>query len=244
MRELSPELRLLMLDVNGVGQPGRVPDETLVWLEEQLKEAREAGCQVLSFSHQNLLQHSMFTNGYVIENSGEVLRLYQEYGVLANFTGHLHIQHIAEQEGFFEIATSALSIAPIHYGNICISGEELRYETATVDVGDWAQREEFSLQEMLHFDEYAKEFFLETGRTQALAQLEKLEDAALRDEMADFFAQVNYAYFSGRPDLAEPDERLLDAWKEQSPFTGAYLESVFQGARVDQNRLAVRPPAG
>lgn len=43
----------------------------------------------------------------------EQLKDAQEHGsrVIANFTGHLHIQHMEVQDGFYEAATSALSVS-------------------------------------------------------------------------------------------------------------------------------------
>ncbi|MGN1023308.1 MAG: metallophosphoesterase family protein, partial [Lachnospiraceae bacterium] len=60
-----PGMRFLLLDVNGVEEPCRIPDSTLSWIQDQLQDAKDAGDLVLSFSHQNLLQHSLFTDGYV-----------------------------------------------------------------------------------------------------------------------------------------------------------------------------------
>lgn len=157
--EPAAGLRLLMLDVNGVEEPGSVPEEPLRWLEQQLDEARESGSRVLSFSHQNLLKHSMFEEGYVIGNSDEVLRLYREYGVAVNFTGHLHIQHIGKEDGFCEIATSALSVSPNQYADIMLASSGLEYSTSSVDVSAWAAQHRPDSAELLDFERYAGDFF-------------------------------------------------------------------------------------
>lgn len=164
--ELTKGLRLLMLDVNGVKGTGRVPEKTLRWLEGQLMDAKRSGARVIAFSHQNLLQHSVFRRGYVIENSDAVLQLYRAYGVAANFTGHLHIQHIGEQDGFCEIATSAMSVSPNQYAKVIVRSSSLDYKTLPVDVSGWAKEFRPDSEELLDFEKYAKEFFIDTSRRQ------------------------------------------------------------------------------
>lgn len=237
--EPAAGLRLLMLDVNGVEEPGGVPAETLRWLEQQLREAQESGSRVLSFSHQNLLKHSMFEEGYVIGNSDEVLRLYREYGVAVNFTGHLHIQHIGEQDGFYEIATSALSVSPNQYADITLDSSGLEYSTSSVDVSAWAAKHRPDSEELLDFARYAGDFFWNTSYMQAAAELGDMEDGEWKDAMAGYFAGLNQMYFSGHMEEAVPEEGLLEAWRRSGTFTGRYLENILENARENQNYMAL-----
>ena len=74
--ELTPELWLLMVDVNTLDSPGTVKRETLDWVEQQLQEAEEKGVQVLAVSHQNLLQHnSLLSFGYMMGKNEKLLDL-------------------------------------------------------------------------------------------------------------------------------------------------------------------------
>jgi len=55
----------------------------------------------------------------VVANAGELLGLYRRYGVWANLCGHLHVQHVmCDEQGFAEMATSALSVAPNHFARL------------------------------------------------------------------------------------------------------------------------------
>ena len=240
--EPAAGLRLLMLDVNGVEEPGSVPEETLRWLEQQLDEARESGSRVLSFSHQNLLEHSMFEEGYVIGNSDEVLRLYREYGVAVNFTGHLHIQHIGEEDGFCEIATSALSVSPNQYADIMLESSGLEYSTSSVDVSAWAAQHRPDSAELLDFERYAGDFFWDTSYGQAAAELRDMEDEGLKDAMAGYFAGLNQIYFSGHMEKAVSEEGLLEEWRHSGTLTGRYLESILENAHEDQNHMVLELP--
>lgn len=237
--ELTKGLRLLMLDVNGVKGTGRVPEETLRWLEGQLMDAKRSGVRVIAFSHQNLLQHSVFRRGYVIENSDVVLQLYRAYGVAANFTGHLHIQHIGEQDGFCEIATSAMSVSPNQYAKVIVRSSSLDYKTLPVDVSGWAKEFRQDSEELLDFEKYAKEFFINTSRRQTMKELHGIKDEERKVLLAEYFARQNYAYFSGHLEKAGQEENLQEEWFDSGTFVGKYLDSIAKETHKDQNRIVL-----
>lgn len=230
--ELVPGLRILMLDVNGTEEKCRVPETTLEWIEGQLQKAQRKDCRVLAFSHQNLMKHSMFDGGYVIKNSADVLKLYRKYGTVVNFTGHLHIQHVEEHDGVWEIATSALPVSPCQYGEVRLTDETLSYETRPAEVSPWIE----------DFDTYAKDFFIETGCRQAMAELYMVRDEKKKEEMAAYFAELNYAYFAGRLDEIKRDEELEREWKETGSFIGTYIESILKEKRESQNAVKINFP--
>lgn len=238
--ECTPTLRLLLLDVNGGETYNSVSEETLKWMETELQKAAEDGASVIAFSHQNLLRHSMLTDGYVIKNAGQVLQLYKKYGVMANFAGHLHIQHIKTQDGFTEVTTSSLQLSPTQYAGITWDGAGLEYQTASVDVSGWAKNQNLTSKTLRSFEEYAKNFFYETAYWQAYEKLIYcLEDETLFESLMRYYAEQNYAYFSGRLDLAEQEDGLLEEWKKLGIRTSAYLESIAREERVSQNYLVI-----
>lgn len=238
--ECTPELRILMLDVNGVKKVNYVSEETLLWMEEQLKDAEAAGAKVISFSHQNLLQQSMFSDGYIIGNSGLVQRLYKQYGVKVNFAGHIHVQHIKEWSGLTEVVTSAMAIQPTHYADVWIDGSTLEYQTSSVDVAGWAEAQQHESKTLRRFDEYAVSFFRKTFRWQAYRQLAlTVEDETLLQQMEDYYCDQNIAYFSGRLDEFPPDEEILAKWKELGSFTSVYLDSIASEGRRNMNHAVI-----
>lgn len=193
MAEVTPALWLLMLDVNTPDAPGILTESILSWVEEQLREARQLGVRVVAVSHQNLLPHSsLFTAGYIIEGNNRLLELYEEYGILCNLSGHMHIQHIAQSEqGLPEIAASSLLVSPNQYGVLKLEVEKAVYRAVPLS---------------LEFAEEVRAFFWGTGFRQASAVLGGQPEAA---EMAAYFAEVNTAYFSGRMDTIQRDEELM-----------------------------------
>lgn len=239
--ECSPTLRLLLLDVNGGEVYNSVSDETLQWMETELKKAQEEGVSVLAFSHQNLLRHSMFTDGYIIKNAAKVLQLYKKYRVTANFSGHLHIQHIEQQDGFTEVVTSSLQVSPTQYADIMWDGIALEYQTASVDVAGWAKKQGLASDNLKTFDEYAKKFFCKTAYWQAYETLIYcLEDEALFEPLIRYYMEQNYAYFSGRLDLIEQEENLLEEWRKLGIRTSVYLDSIAREERTDQNYIIIK----
>lgn len=214
--QLTPELWLLMVDVNTAEVPGIVTNGTLSWVEEQLAEARQRGVRVAAVSHQNLLRHnSIFLNGYVMGNSARLMELYERYGVICNLSGHMHIQHIAESAGGLpEIASGALMVSPFPYGILRLDGAAGNYQTQGVDVSEKTEAA-------------AAKFFWNTSYRQALTALSNHADA---EAMAGYFADINTAYFSGRLDTAVYDTVQLYEWKEQTFFLSLYLQSIADDA--------------
>ncbi len=234
--QLAPGLRLLMLDVNTRTNPGWVLDGTLEWLEAQLAEAEAAGERVLAVSHQNIFAHnSFFTSGYVIGNGGSLLSLYREYGVLCNLSGHIHLQHTAEYEGFHEIVTSSLAVSPNQYGVLTVGNGACSYETVETDVSSWAAAEGITDENLLDFAAYSSRFFRGTAVSQALEQLSGVKNA---ESLAEFYADVNANYFAGRCDLIEWDDALLDEWDSHGFFIPMYLKTIRADGAADHTKLS------
>lgn len=221
-------LRIILLDTNSAAA-NTLPKESLSWLEKQLKEARRSGARVITVSHQNLLTHNgRFTYGYVINNAGEIGSLLTRYGVMANLSGHMHIQHFL-RDGFPELLTSALSVSPCRYGLLTYEGDALRYEARSVDVSAWAQKQGLTDEKYLDFAAYARDSFYAHFARQILedASLQELPAEDL-ERLARCFAETNLAYFAG----GELDRRWLadeiTFWEETAgeDFHTSYLRSI------------------
>lgn len=237
--ELAPGLRLLMVDVNTEAYPGGVREETLRWVEEQLKAAQEEGVVILAASHQNLLAHSnLLSQGFVMENARELLSLYEAYGVPVNFSGHIHMQHTGQSEGgLWEIATASMAVTPGCYASVTLTDGGLSYESIPVDVEAWAAASGSEDQNLLHFSAWAEEYFLLTSRKQALQELGA--DTPDAEAMADFFAAANLAYFTGRGNTFVWEGPLFERWKERQSFTSLYIRSMTADEGTDHTVLTI-----
>ena len=221
--ELTPELWLLMVDVNTLDSPGTVKRETLDWVEQQLQEAEEKGVQVLAVSHQNLLQHnSLLSFGYMMGKNEKLLDLYEKYQVICNLSGHIHLQHIGKSDNNFpELVTSSLMVSPNQYGVLTLDGETAEYHTTSVDVAAWAK--ENGKENLADFAEASYTFMWNTAYNQAFRRLEGSTNAK---QLSTFYADVNTAYFAGRMDELQWDEVQFAGWKEQGSFIASYLQSI------------------
>ncbi len=240
MYQIQPGLRMLMLDVNVPDWQGALLEETYQWAEEQLRQAQEAGERVIAVSHQNVLQHSpQFDGGFVIYGAEELIKLYENYDVICNLSGHMHVQHTGQSEsGFWEAATSSLAVSPNQYARIGLTDRQLRYETQAVDVSGWAKARGSSDANLLDFETYAADFFKEVNRNKVLGSLEDEPDG---QQMADFFAAINLDYFRGRPDAYDHDDPLFDRWQEVDLFmTSAYVESMRQEPEQDHTQYTLK----
>lgn len=195
---ISPELWVLMLDTNSRTN-NLCKQETLAWMEQSLKRAAEEGAAVLAVSHQNILVHNeAFRGGYQIQNADKISRLYQKYGVVANLSGHMHIQHYKKEGKLTEILTSALSVGANHFGVIRYSGGSFAYEAVPLEVSEWARENGLTNPDLLDFAAYSKRFFAASFREGMSNQMR--EAGASEEEIRlvrQASAEANYAYFSG-----------------------------------------------
>ena len=222
---------ILMLDSNSQGT-NEISDQTLIWLEEILKDARQQEVQVLAVSHQNLLAHNpYFTEGFLIDQAQELEALYQQYAVVANLSGHIHIQHIQDKD-LPEILTSALPVSPHHYGMIQFDGKTLDYQTKILDVASWAREQGLTDQKLLNFSQSSQAFMEQV----AARKLEPdLLDSSLTDLERELllrtFAQVNADYFAGRSiDPADHQQGLSLLQDHDLPFYPSYIDSILKSA--------------
>lgn len=228
---LGPALRILMLDVNTKDAKQMVKDETLIWLEGQLADAAAVGARVIAVSHQNVYRHNpVIYESYVIRNSDALLSLYERYGVLANFSGHLHCQHIVRGEsGFCEIATSSLAVSPNQFGVVTLAEGKLKYETVATNVSGWAAKTGKTDPNLLDFAAYSRDFFQSSGRTQTAGQT---------DAANDFLSRLNAAYFAGRMDRIDPDDPGFALWRDEGFYT-VYVDSLRGDIGKDFTRIEI-----
>ena len=234
-------LRILMLDTNSVSK-NSLPSESLPWLEEQLRDAQEQDIHVLAISHQNLkIHHPLFVRGYRITNASSIEKLYRQYRVICQLSGHMHIQH-AVAGTVPEILTSPLCLTPVRYGWLTWDGESLCYDAKETDVAKYAVEKGETDENLLHFSEYARNNLYQIHYNQIARSYEgsglKKETV---EEFAALFADTNYAFFTGEPIDHTALEEGLRKWKEADPgFHSSYLESILEDNGRDSLHYLIR----
>lgn len=201
IKEIGKNVFGIMLDTN-VSSTYYVKEETFPWLESSLKELKEKGATIFSFSHQTLEVHSpTLTEGFRISNADDVLSLYKEYGVKANFAGHMHIQHSINDEGFMEILTSALSINPCQYGLLSLNNNKWNYHTEKLDVTSFAKKKGYVDEHLADFSSFISKLFDDSNSWNLARSIyfdESLNENE-RDEFVNTVEILNKAFFEGMP---------------------------------------------
>lgn len=163
---------------------GELFPSTLNWIESVLKEAEEKGIDVLSFSHHNLLtHHPSFEEFYTLRNAEELRNLYKKYHVSLNFSGHLHIQSIKQEDAFYDIS----SVSLLDYGNR--AGILTIYENAYEYHAENVQKDEAFLKDSFQCF-YEKYYMQREAKDQRVY-------GNLGSYVTDFLASVNAYYFDG-----------------------------------------------
>lgn len=257
---LSEDLWLILLDTNLYDRDGTrsIPQtagslrqETLRWLEEQLREARRQGVEVITATHHGLLDHTgRGMSGYVLDNAEDMLELCGEYGVRVNLCGHIHIQDIAGTElsgrPFYDIATSSYAVYTNQYGVLDYRpGESVSYRSREADVEGWAARTGSDDPQLLNFEEYSYQFFYDISYQRSFTNLvmAQLNQDADLELMAQTMAILNPAYFSGYAADLREEVRASDhyaMWKKHSGFAPiGYINSMLKGRELDPRSITV-----
>ena len=197
------------------------------WLRGVLESAREAGARVVTATHHSLLPHTEFSReSFLMFGSESMAALARQYGVGLNLSGHLHIQHIAREDGLADAALGAFCIWPHRYALVTAGdGGSLSYEARALSADFLPEG----------FSEVSREWFAGIARDKAAASLEgPPEETAL---MADYMARFNLAYFSGTfrkedPSWREDPARALWDRQPDSPYR-RYMDMVMDEASGD-----------
>lgn len=186
----SEDVYLLMLDSNKYGilnmptGSGKLTDDTLSWIKEATQIARDNNAQIITVMHHNLIKHSeRLYEGYVINNSDEVVPIFDELNLNIVLSGHMHAQDIKYTEQanntIYDIVTSSMSIYPMNYGVVEYKkGSGFSYHLESLDVQSWAQSNSTDTN-LLRFDEYAKDMNFTQNYNRALASF--VEDEIMID---------------------------------------------------------------
>ncbi len=233
--EISSDLWVVMTDVSWYQDQaqtfGSFTARHAVWLEKTLKHAQEKGVTVITATHHSLLPHTRFAReNFLMFGNEEMAALVRRFGVALNLSGHLHIQHIAQEDGLSDAALGAFCIWPHRFAMVTLGGNS----TLTYDAMSLCDR---FLPE--GFLEMSRHWFAGIVRNKLAASLTGTdEENAL---MADYAARFNLAYFSGtyrKDDPAWKEDPAYALWKKKRDSSfGQYLEIVMNEATGDNLHL-------
>ncbi len=121
--EILPGVRIIGLNSNQFNQEGKqlgcLDDEQLTWLENLLPQVKDQ--LLLVMIHHNVIEHLPGQNDhelgkrYMLDNAELLLKMLNYVNCKLIFTGHLHVQDIAYEQGIYEITTGSLVSYPHPY---------------------------------------------------------------------------------------------------------------------------------
>lgn len=239
--EASPTLRILMLDTN-LDRKCWVNEDTLVWIEEQLKSAKTDGVDVIAVSHQNLQIHNeRLYFSYQLYNADKLLALYEAYDVKLNLSGHIHVQSIVTGPSVPEVAVGSLAVCGTQYGKLTYTGTTLEYTTHKTDVVSYAKETGITEESLLTFSDHSTWFFEEVSR---LSVYEKFAESGLSEQditlLAETYAKINSAYFMGNPINQEELSDGLSLWESyKDGFIYNYIQTMLNESQRNNQTLTI-----
>ena len=206
---------------------GELYEPTLTWIESILKKARDKNIHVMSFSHHNLYtHHPAFDYFYTLQNANQVLDLYRKYNVTLNFSGHLHIQNIKEENGIYDIASGSL----LDYGNRV--GKLSIYENAY-------EYEAIKVSENEIFNEASFNCFYHKYYIQSLAQNQRIYGEN-GEKITDLLSKINTYYFDGDylkvHEMIEQNSSLISLIKQNE---GDYFKEILNVENKNQHEALI-----
>ena len=225
MYALNDACWMLVLDANSTQSPCAIPGDTLKWMDEVLTKAQEAGADVIVMSHQNILiQSQMMYMGYVLNTHDAVESILRSHGVFLCLSGHSHLQHTAEKDGFFDVCNESVCIWPLQYGlfDVDLSKRTFAHELKTLGI----------------FQQEAYDVFAKTVLRMTDANVkEAVDDPQLQQKMTDYAIKMNAAYFSGnvqkvRELAGEKGRELWETYGTDS-FWSLYLKSIIEEYSIE-----------
>ena len=199
--------------------------ETDRWLQGVLDSAKAAGAQVLTVTHQSLVPHTEFLASSMTIAGGEQMadRMRKAGNASLNLSGHLHIQHISENDGIYDIATGAFSVPPFRYGILTVETDgSLTYEAAALS------REHLPQEMAVRAETWFEDIVIQKERPH-LESLGIPEEK--RKKMLDYASRLNHAYFSGDFLSTDPEwilDPAFEMWAEirDRDSMAAYLSAL------------------
>lgn len=240
---------LLMLDScqyeNGNKVGGVIRNGTYEWLDQVLEEAWDNGMNVIPVAHHNLLEESeLYVLDCTIEHSEELEEKLSAWDVCLFLSGHLHVQHMKEENGIYEIVTSSLATPLCQYGVLTYRDDtSFVYDTKVLDVSGWARRTGETSDDLKNFDTFREPFLERVFRNQAYRELENQQlSETQKENMAAYFARLKYYYYQGKSCLIYEEmaqDPALELWEEVPGDLYDLIAYMLSDSGHDYNHLEV-----
>ena len=123
---------------------GRIRQATLTWLLDEADKARAEGKQVVLVQHHNVVQHydaqGTLQSDYIVADYEDVSKQMMQHGIHMAFTGHTHLQDIAQYrtiadntqlDSLIDVATGSVISYPNPWRTIKVSNDFTEWQINT-----------------------------------------------------------------------------------------------------------------
>lgn len=123
---------------------GRIRPATLTWMLAEADKARAEGKQVVLVQHHNIVQHydaqGILQGDYIVEDYEKVSKRLMSHGIHMAFTGHTHLQDIAQYrviadnaqlDSLVDVATGSVISYPNPWRTIKVNNEFTEWQINT-----------------------------------------------------------------------------------------------------------------
>lgn len=257
----SEDVWLLMLDTAqyknniALGIPqmdGRIATETIDWIKQCSDLAKSNGAKLIAVMHHNLLNHSdTVREGFTINNSEDIIKLFQQNDINLALSGHIHLQDIKSQKNeknsIYDIATGCISIYPQKYGVLKYSKQNgIDYSTNSVDVESWSKEKGIADKNLNNFAEYSKKLYGDKIYAKIVSRL-AITDAYTSEElklMGDTYRTLNLRYFEGAKEIGTQEIKNSPGFRlwvsSEQNFSQRNLLRLVNSNGEDNNKLHIQ----
>lgn len=256
----SEDVWLLMLDTaqykNNVvfGFPqsdGRVAPETMEWIRQCGALAKANGAKLIAVMHHNLIDHSeVVREGYTINNSKEVVKLFEENNIELALSGHIHLQDIKSNKNvtntIFDIATGCISVYPQKYGVLkYLPKTGMDYRTYSVDVEGWSKYSGIVDEKLNDYTAYSRSLYGERLYNRVVSRL-AITDAYTTEElklMGEVYKELQLRYFEGHKEVCSEEIKRspgLKLWlSAEQNYTQRNILRLINADGEENNKLFI-----
>lgn len=122
---------------------GRIREKTMTWMLDQADKARQQGKQVAVVEHHGIVEHfdgqALIQSDYVLKDHEEVAKQMMQHGIHLVFSGHTHLQDIAQyrtmlngvKDSLVDVATGSTICYPNPYRTITVNNDYTQWQIGT-----------------------------------------------------------------------------------------------------------------
>lgn len=209
---------VIMLDSNAPHGEygGEITSTTLEWLKSQLIYAQEKSLEVITASHNTLVNFipEGLPNPYDMINLDKLLELLNSYNVKLHLSGHRHTRQINSFGSGYEIMIDMPISYPNCYGMLYFTGNKIDFTPQQIDISGYSKEEKLEQAYLKKFVPFSRDVSNAKARRYAIETIATAKDAGLtaedRNAAIDTFVLAYEGHMNGT--LYQNSDAILQSY--------------------------------